>query len=96
MSDREQEIIAAYEQWEPDEQPISELVERLSISRQRLYGVLERNHIVPKSKRARTGMGMVDAPLMTEMAEMALGYLLTQLQEARDELARYREGYGPL
>lgn len=93
---REQDIIEAYESWDPDEKSVADLVEGIGISRQRLYGVLEKHRIVPKSKRSRQGMGLADQSLINEMAEMALGYLLTQLQEARQELAQYREAYGPL
>lgn len=93
---REQEIIDAYEAWSPDEETVSKLVERLSISRQRLYDVLDRNQIVPKSRRPQSSRGSIDSDLLSEMAEMALGYLLGQLQECRDELQEYREKHGPL
>ena len=94
---REQEIIAAYEAWDPDEEGIGALVERLSISRQRLYDVLDRNSVIPKSKRGpeRSSAGM-ESGLLAEMAEMALGYLLGQLQAARSELKEYRDKYGPI
>ena len=92
---REREILEAYEAWGPDEETVTELVERLGISRQRLYSVLDRNQVTPKSRRQSTNRS-VDDSLLTEMAEMALGYLLRQLQEARAEIAQYRERYGSL
>ncbi len=92
---REQEILNAYEEWDSDELSVTALVEGLKISRQRLYNVLDRNQVVPKSKRAVQST-TVQGDILTEMAEMALGYLLGQLQEARDELAAYRSQYGPL
>ncbi len=92
---REQEILDAYEDWDSDELSVTALVEGLQISRQRLYNVLDRNQVVPKSKRAVQST-TVQGDILTEMAEMALGYLLGQLQEAREELAAYRGLYGPL
>jgi hypothetical protein len=91
---REQEIIDAYESWNPDESTVSDLVDRLGISRQRLYDVLDRNGVVPKSKRGPGAVGRIEGDMLNEMAEMALGYLLGQLQACRDELARYRQSYG--
>ncbi len=93
---REREILDAYEDWDSDELSVTALVEGLQISRQRLYNVLDRNQVVPKSKRAAVQSTTVQGDILTEMAEMALGYLLGQLQEARDELAAYRGQYGPL
>ena len=90
---REQEILEAYEGWDPDELSITALVEELQISRQRLYNVLDKNQIIPKSKRA---VQTVQGDILSEMAEMALGYLLGQLQEGREELKAYRSRYGPL
>ena len=92
---REQEILNAYEEWDSDELSVTALVEGLQISRQRLYNVLDRNQVVPKSKRAVQST-TVQGDILSEMAEMALGYLLGQLQEAREELAAYRSRYGPL
>lgn len=92
---KETEILERYEEWNPDEETVGELVEELSISRQRLYQVLDKHNVVPKTRRKDMVAG-VDSNLMAEMAEMALGYLLTQLQEARTELTEYRNRYGPL
>lgn len=96
MTSREKEILEAYEAWDPDEEKIAGLVDRLTISRQRLYDVLERNKVVPKSRRASPVTSQLNSDLLSEMAEMALGYLLGQLQDARDELAEYRARYGAL
>lgn len=92
---REQEIIESYEEWSPDEETVTELVERLGISRQRLYDVLGKHSVIPKSRRPVNPSDNGDG-LLAEMAEMALGYLLRQLQEARAEIAEYRERYGPI
>lgn len=50
---RESEIIDLYEGWDPEDESISELVERIGISRQRLYQVLDKHDVVPKSKRGK-------------------------------------------
>lgn len=101
VADRE-EIIKAYMEWDPTVETSSELAARLGISRQRLYAVLREEGISPKvlqpGRRSRkaTAKPVIDSDLMEAMAEMALGWLLNQLMEARQELARYRELYGPL
>lgn len=48
---RELEIIDLYESWDPDEESVSQLVDRMGISRQRLYQVLDKHGVVPKTKR---------------------------------------------
>lgn len=95
---KETEVLEEYEGWDPDEESISDLVERLEISRQRLYAVLSRHRVVPKTKRA-AGLRAIeglDSGIIQEMAEMALGYLVNELHEARSELAEYSKRFGSL
>lgn len=95
VSQRASEILAAYEDWDPEMETTTELVARLGISRQRLYEVLANNNVVPKSRR-RTGPSVPGMPgeLIGEIAENALEYLLQQLIDAREELARLRRQNG--
>jgi hypothetical protein len=93
---RQKEILSAYEAWDPDEETVASLVERIGISRQRLYDVLDKGGVTPKSRRTSQRRSQLDSDILSEMAEMALGYLLGQLQDARNELASYRDRYGPL
>lgn len=97
---REIEIIERYEkEYDPDTGTVDEFVQKLGVSRQRLYNVLQKHGVVPKTRRGVRRGGSVaglDDELTERMAEMALGFLVNQLHEARVELAKYRELYGPL
>jgi len=94
---REDEIVEAYETWDDRSESVAELVERLRISKARLYQVLDRKGVVPKSRRSENVAGMsIDRGIMSEMANQALAFLVNQLTEARQELAAYRSTYGPL
>jgi hypothetical protein len=100
---RNEEIIKAYEAWDPDTESATELAEKLGISKARLYQVLQAKGVTPKT-RIGVGAGIratdrtpgYDGALMSEMAEQALGFLLNEVVELRRELAEYRERYGPL
>lgn len=94
--ERSNQIVEAYEAWNPAETTIQDLVDSLGISRQRLYQVLDSRGVVPKQRRKKGDLPEVPSGLMAEMAEMALGYVIDQLHEARNELAAYRKAFGPL
>jgi len=93
---REQEIIEAYE---AHEGTVDALVDQLGISKQRLYQVLAKHGIAPRTRRPDINgrlPGNMDDALGKMMADNALAFLVNQLTEARMELAEYREKYGPL
>lgn len=92
---KENDILRAYEQWSPDESTVSELASELGISRQRLYQILEKHSVTPKTRR-RVGDAKHDDALLAMMAENALTFLLDQLQGLRNEVKAYRARYGPL
>ena len=90
MTKRDQQIIDAYQSWDGDSQELSvdELAAQLGVSRQRLYQVLSK-HSVPK-KSGKTQPDQLNTL-------QAIGQIvMDQLFEAREELRKYREIYGPL
>ncbi|HEX7099316.1 MAG TPA: hypothetical protein VF377_08735 [Acidimicrobiia bacterium] len=93
---REQEIIAAYDAWDPEVETVNELADRIGVSRSRLYEVLRRHNVELKTRTRSNVAPNIDSLLLQEMAENALSFLLTQLQQCRDELREYRDRYGPL
>lgn len=48
---REQEILRLYEEWDPETTSSVELVDQIGISKARLYAVLRKHKVTPKSKR---------------------------------------------
>lgn len=48
---KERELLDRYEEWDPDTQSVTEWVADLGISRQRLYTVLAKHGVTPKTKR---------------------------------------------
>jgi hypothetical protein len=50
---RAEDIIKAYEAWDPDQESATELAGRLGISKARLYQVLEEEGVPPKARRPR-------------------------------------------
>jgi hypothetical protein len=100
------EVIRAYEAWDPESESVSALVDRLGISKARLYQILEKEGITPKARRPRgttlaeRGVSFlwVDAQrsLLDEITERGVRSLFEELEELRDEVAEYRKRYGPL
>ncbi len=50
---RAEDIIKAYEAWDPNQESATELAKRIGISKARLYQVLEKEGISPKARRPR-------------------------------------------
>jgi len=50
---RAEEIIEAYEAWDPDQESATALAERIGISKARLYQVLEEEDVPPKARRPK-------------------------------------------
>ena len=50
---RAEDIIKAYEAWDPDQESATDLASRLGISKARLYQVLEKEGVSPKARRPR-------------------------------------------
>lgn len=88
---REKQIIDAYEAWDPESSSVNELADDIGISRQRLYQVLSKHHITPKTHRHGEG-----STVIAEVQENALEFLLRKLEDARRELAEYRLRFGDL
>lgn len=105
---RTEDVITAYESWDPDEESSTELAERLGISKARLYQILDREGITPKARRprrrtladsvaaSRSGSPESDARLMVERARLALDSLLDEVTQLQQQLAEYKDRYGPL
>ena len=50
---RAEEIIKAYEAWDPDQESATELASRIGISKARLYQVLQEEEVPPKARRPK-------------------------------------------
>ena len=50
---RAEEIIKAYEAWDPNKESATELASRIGISKARLYQVLEEEDVPPKARRPK-------------------------------------------
>ena len=50
---RAEEIIEAYEAWDPDQESATELASRIGISKARLYQVLQEEEVPPKARRPK-------------------------------------------
>lgn len=50
---RAEEIVKAYEAWDPDQESATALAERIGISKARLYQVLEEEDVPPKARRPK-------------------------------------------
>lgn len=84
---REQSIIDQYEEWDPAAESVTALVERIGISRQRLYQVLDKHGIVPKSKRGHELADAVNAA--SHMVEVPMGNItLRIIVEVASDAAR--------
>ena len=105
---RTEDVVTAYESWDPDEESSTELAERLGISKARLYQILEREGVTPKARRpqrrilanrvaaARSVPPDSDARPVVERARWALDSLLQEITHLQQQLAEYQERYGPL
>ena len=109
---RAEDIIKAYEAWDPNQESATELASRLGISKARLYQVLEEEGVPPKARRPRersisssryafardsdAGDQQWGPEVSTEMAEAAMRLVLDELTALSSELAKYRKRYGPL
>lgn len=91
---RENEIILAYEAWDPEAMSVTELAASYGISRQGLYGVLRRNGVEPRSARnvgQRRPSPVLTDELLDRMAQQALRALLDELETAKTRLAALLE-----
>ncbi len=76
---RAEDIIKAYEAWDPDQESATELAGRLGISKARLYQVLEKEGVSPKARRPRdtsisTGKyAFIDRGLLEDRDSVFLG-----------------------
>ena len=95
---RAEDIIKAYEAWDPDQESATDLASRLGISKARLYQVLEEEGVPPKARRPRVAYLRVEAErtMLDEITERGVRSLLNELKELREEVAEYRKRYGPL
>ena len=50
---RAEDIIKAYEAWDPNQESATELAKRIGISKARLYQVLEEEGVSPKARRPK-------------------------------------------
>ena len=103
---RREDVIEAYEAWDPDEESSTQLAGRLGISKARLYQILDKEGITPKARR--TGEPSIsylsiaareydeDRGAIDPVTQHVLKSLLDELEALRNEVARYREKYGPL
>ena len=105
---RAEEIIEAYEAWDPDQESATALAERIGISKARLYQVLSEEGVTPKARRPSKGgltsrnVAFSRGPPLVGMGEdlrsllNELTDLLEELGRLRQEVAGYRDRYGPL
>ena len=108
---RAEDIIKAYEAWNPDQESATDLASRLGISKARLYQVLEEEDVPPKARRPRersisgrwaaaresdAGDQKWGPEVSTEIAKGAMRLVLDELTALSSELAKYRKRYGPL
>ncbi len=93
---RAEDIIKAYEAWDPDQESATDLASRLGISKARLYQVLEREGITPKARRPRTQALQSSAPqgpifaaaMSGPPSDWPAGVSLIEERDARQELQR--------
>ena len=106
---RAEDIIKAYEAWNPDQESATDLANSLGISKARLYQVLEEESVPPKARRprersisssryaaARESDDQWSPEVSTEVVETVLRIALDELTALSSELAKYRKRYGPL
>ncbi len=103
---RAEDIIKAYEDWDPDQESATELASRLGISKARLYQVLEEEGVPPKARRPREGTLAsrevaylrveAERTMLDEITERGVRSLLNELAGLREEVAEYRKRYGPM
>ena len=103
---RSQEVLQAYEEWDPDQESSTQVAERLGISKARLYQILNEENITPKARRPRKRsladrhtagrQTQKERDLLDELTERGVQSLLDELEELRRQVAAYREKYGEL
>src|ERR1700682_3600844 len=80
---KEEEILRAYEQWDPETLSVDELVEELDIAKPTLYLVLGRHNVTPKTARrwsaeTEATKAIVPDAMLDRMADNALRVLLEE------------------
>ena len=90
----EQEIIDAYEAWDPQSTSIDDLAKSLHTSKQTIYTTLHRNNVPLKSARDAAGKVQVPDVMLDRMADRALTVILEELVFLRNENAELRERLG--
>ena len=51
---KDADLVACYEEWDPEEMSVSDLCAELGVTKQRLYSALRRSKVNPKTKRPGT------------------------------------------
>jgi hypothetical protein len=100
------DVTRAYEAWDPQAESVSTLVDRLGISKARLYQILDKEGITPKARRPRAkslaerevAFLRVEAErsLIDEITERGVRSLFDELEALRREVEEYRRRFGPL
>ena len=90
---RAEDIIKAYEAWDPNQESSTALANRLGISKARLYQILDEEDVTPKARRphgsslSNQAMGGRIARAVDKMPTgLEAGVSLTEARDARQEL----------
>jgi hypothetical protein len=89
--ERDDEILAAYEAWDPTTSTLQELAVELGISRSTIYNVLDRNGVEPKGQRPDPEAAVAAQrgdEILDRMAAMALDRLLDDVAVTRQWVVR--------
>lgn len=103
---RTEDVLRAYELWDPEHESSTELAERLGISKARLYQILNSQGVTPKARRPR-GVSLSERDIAArttwdstrtadELTRRGVQSLLEELEELRTVVTMYRNRYGPL
>lgn len=90
---RAEDIIKAYEAWDPNQESAKELAKRIGISKARLYQVLDEEGVSPKARRPH-GSSLSSQAMRGRLARsvsemptgLEAGVSLTEARDARQEL----------
>ena len=90
---RVEDIIKAYEAWDPNQESATEWAGRLGISKARLYQILDEEDVTPKARRPH-GSSLSNQAMRGRIAKsvsemptgLEAGVSLTEARDARQEL----------